>query len=171
LEESQKAKDLLLSSLTILKEYPENKLLISKVSAYMALGKEDEAEVLLMGSLGTYEERYGKSHIKTAHILGLLGQLAFQRNNIQNAEMLLQKAVEILTSNNHPQSHRFLETLAELYLRKAEEAASLTDIKLSQTLKKQAKSYLEQARKIVEANYPSDSAHFVRLHKKLAAFK
>jgi uncharacterized protein HemY len=137
----------------------------------MALGKEDEAEILLRGSLSTYEEHYGKSHLKTAHILGLLGQLTFQQNNIQNAEVLLRKAIEILITNNHPQSHRLLETLAELYLKKAEDAASQTDIKLSQVLKKQAKNYLEQAWKIAEANYPPDSAHYIRLQEKLSAIE
>ena len=169
----EKAEEYLKQSLVTYKKYsPENYKGIAWALAalgrvYSELGNYEAAKNLIEKSLITYENHYGKDHIETAKVLGTLGQVYLLKNNFKTAEDILQKALQIIQWKKHPDVYMILESLADLYLKKAKIQIDKEHKQQSQNLKTQAIDYLKQALKIVKTHYPKNFRHIMRIQEKL----
>jgi tetratricopeptide (TPR) repeat protein len=169
----KKAIDLLEQSLLIYREnFPEDHIEIAWTSArlgnvYRELKDHQKAKDLVKKSLIIYEKYYGKDHIKTARVLKDLGLVYLEEGQLETAEELLVKALGIFQQSKHSDIYLFLESLAELFLKKSFFERDKGNLQQSQGLKKQAINYLEQALTTVKNHFPEDSPHIVRIEKKL----
>lgn len=167
------AKQLLEKSVKYAKKHlsendPKVKWILAQLgSVYKELGNYEEAKSLLENSLLVYQNHYGKDHIKTASILETLGQVYFLKNNLQVAEEFFFRALSIWQKNNHPSAYKGLESLAEVHLKKSEEAIHKKDVKSSQIFRAQALNDLKKALEIVKAHFPPNSPQRARIELKL----
>lgn len=118
-------------------------------------------------SLTLYEKEYGKDHISTSWIFRDLGQIALLKDQLENAEHLLNKALTIFQQSQHSESYTVLEDLTELYLKKSIQAVNKENTALSRNLKKQAIHYSQQALEIVKTYFSENSPHAQRIQLKL----
>ncbi len=129
---------------------------------YSMIGNYNEAIDLIEKALDIYEQHYGKNHIETAKILKMLAQAYLLKGDLEKAELILNKALKISTEDKHPDSHNYLEMLAEVYFKK------YTQNHCKDNSKKQAIKYLEQALETVEKYFPESSPHIIRIKTKLS---
>lgn len=173
----KKAKSLLEQSLVICrKHFPENHVYIAYSLAYLGnmhaeTGDYKTAERLLEKSFEILEKNYGKNHLQTARILRSLGRVYLLEGKIQKAEALFQKSLNIFQDHQHSEGYRSLENLADLYFIKSSQYSNASDRHYSLETKNQAVAYLEKALKIVQAHFPKDSSHLLRIQGKLLTFK
>jgi tetratricopeptide (TPR) repeat protein len=130
----------------------------------------EKAKTLLNDSLTRLTEAYGKDHIKAAYPLRVLGQVYLHQGALEKAEQLLQQSLEISLKYDHPHRYQTLESLSELYLKKAESFANKNN-QQHQALQLQALNFLKQAYEIVQSRFPNDSPHIKRLQSKLDAMQ
>lgn len=105
--------------------------------------------------------------LNTGPILKALGETYFLENKLELTEEILNKALELFQQNNHPEAYGALETLAELYIKKAVRERDKKNIKQSQEYKKLAIICLKQAFEIASTYLPEDSPHIERIQSKL----
>ena len=172
----KKAQSLLEQSLVICrKHFPENHVYIASSLAYLGnvyaeIGDYKTARELLEKSLEISAKNYGKNHLHTARILRSLGRVYLLEGKTQKAEDLIQKSLDIFQQHKYSESYMALENLAELYLMKFSEPSISNDGQGFES-KKKAIEYLEKALMIVQAHFPHDSSHLLRLQKKLTTLK
>ena len=71
-----------------------------------------------------------------------------------------------MQSNKHSKSYTCLESLSDLYLKKAQ-LINKADIQKSDDFKKKAADYLKQALEMVEIYFSKNSYHAIRIQEKL----
>lgn len=168
-----KAKNLLKQSLLITRKYfSDDHLYVasglsSLGSVYTEIGSYQKAKSLLKDSLIVYEKNYGKNHIETAHVLRMLGEAYCEEGDIETAEDLINKSLLVFQQKNYPESYKSYESLAALYLKKAQQASLDDDLKQAQNFRAQAIRYLKQALVIANTCFTNDSTHIARIHSKL----
>jgi len=168
-----KAKNLLKQSLLITRKYfSDDHLYVasglsSLGSVYTEIGSYQKAKSLLKDSLIVYEKNYGKNHIETAHVLRMLGEAYYGEGDMETAEDLINKSLLVFQQKNYPESYKSYESLAALYLKKAQQASLDDDLKQAQNFRAQAIRYLKQALVIANTCFTNDSIHIARIHSKL----
>jgi tetratricopeptide (TPR) repeat protein/DNA-binding CsgD family transcriptional regulator/GTPase SAR1 family protein len=130
-------------------------------------GNYEKAKSLYYQSYLDFKKKYGENYISTAEALRCLGQTSLAVGDLETAEGYLRKALEITKKINHSDVYLILETIAELYLKKFENEATIRNEQSSQILKKQARDSLAQALEIVKINFPENSPHRKRLELRL----
>ncbi|MBL0942504.1 MAG: tetratricopeptide repeat protein, partial [Alphaproteobacteria bacterium] len=145
--------------------------LVNLAGVYKKLGNYKKAKGLLEQNLTTYEKSFGKNHIETARLLRDLGEIFLLERELITAENLITKSLKIFQENKHPESHTCLESLSDLYLKKALQSAKKGNTQQSQKFKQQSFTYLKQALKIVLKTSPKNSSHITRIQSKLKALE
>ncbi|MBX9786075.1 MAG: tetratricopeptide repeat protein [Alphaproteobacteria bacterium] len=133
-------------------------------SVYKDLGNYTKAKNLLECSYQTYEKTYGKDHVDAAPVVMNLGQVYMLENDIKTAEILINKALEIFQVKKKAESYVCLESLSDLYLKKASQIMNKEE---SEIFKKQATDYLKQALEVIKAHFPKNSPHVPRIETKI----
>ncbi|EKE09933.1 MAG: Tetratricopeptide repeat protein [uncultured bacterium] len=136
-------------------------------SVYREQGNYEKAKDLLERSFQTYEKTYGKDHIDVAPVIMNLGQVYMLENDIKTAENLIKKALRIFQIKKYAESYVCLEILSDLYLKETFEHINKEDMQQSEIFKKQSVDYLKQALEVIQAHFPEDSPHFIRIKAKL----
>ncbi|OJX14399.1 MAG: hypothetical protein BGO77_02805 [Caedibacter sp. 37-49] len=136
-------------------------------SAYIKMKNYKEAKFLFQKIIISYKQHYGENHTTYASILRKMGQIYFLNGEVESAEKSIKRTLELFQKVNHPESYIDLELLADIYLKKAENES----IKLKKDKTKifidQGTNYLKQALKILQAHFPKDSCHIIRIQNKL----
>ncbi|HCC24059.1 MAG TPA: hypothetical protein DEP85_00905 [Holosporales bacterium] len=88
-------------------------------------------------------------------------------NDIKTAENLIKKALRIFQIKKYAESYVCLEILSDLYLKETFEHINKEDMQQSEIFKKQSVDYLKQALEVIQAHFPEDSPHFIRIKAKL----
>jgi len=133
---------------------------------YKELGDYQKAKKALLQSLQIYEKNYGKNHVETARVLKVLGDTLLLENDIEAAEKLELRAFEIFQQHKHPELYMALESLAELYLKKALDIKNNDDSQF-QNFRKQTLESLYNAQEIIKLHFSSNSPHFIRVQNKI----
>lgn len=133
-------------------------------SVYRDLGDYAKAKHFLESSYQTYERIYGKDHVDVAPVVMSLGQVYMLENDIKSAETFINKAFEIFQLKKKAESYVCLESLSELYLKKAMQVINKEE---SEILKKQATDYLRQALEVIKTHFPKESPHVLRVEAKI----
>ncbi|OJW50154.1 MAG: hypothetical protein BGO67_02160 [Alphaproteobacteria bacterium 41-28] len=141
--------------------------LASLGSVYRDLGNYEKAKDLLERSFQAYEKTCGKHHIDVASVLMNLGQVYMLESNMEAAEILMNRALRIFQTKKYVESYVSLESLSDLYLKKATQHIKKEYIQQSTSFKKQAVNYLKQAQEVVKTHFPKDSPHILRIEEKL----
>ena len=168
-----KANDVLKDSLNIYNgHFDPNHVTIGWVlfhsgNAYQQLNDYDKSLKIHKQALAIYEQVYGNHHIQTAGVLNSLGEVSTLKGDIETAENLLNRALDILQKNKHPESYISLENLADLYLKKFEHAVTIGNIQKATDFRTQSINYLKQAQEIVTNSFPENSVHARRIKFKL----
>ncbi len=169
-----KAKDLIehgfkIHKLYFHKDHPDigwNLLYLGK--AYNSLGDDKKARAYLEQSLAIYKKHYGEYHIQIARVLSALGEnYLLQTNTLEYAENIITKAKDIFQKEKHPEIRIPLEFLGDLYSKKAQIAKSRNDIQLLEDFRMQSTNHFKQALEYAQTYLTKDSAHIIRLNKKL----
>jgi len=168
-----KAISLLERSLSITRKYfSDNHIFVASGltflgSAYTEIGNYQKAKDLLENGLNVYEKNYGKNHIETARVLRMLGQAYCGEGDIETSEDLLNKSLFVFQQKHYPEAYQSLESLADLYMKRASQAITEGDMKQSQNSTHQSISYLKQALIITKDCFPEDSQHILRIQAKI----
>ena len=93
-----------------------------------------------------------------------LGQVYMLENDVKAAEALINKALEIFQLKKKAESYVCLESLSDVYLKKAMQVISKEE---SDILKRQASDYLKQALEVIKTHFPKESPHFLRIEEKI----
>ena len=118
-------------------------------------------------NLSIYENQYGKNHLKTTGVLRDLGRVYLLEGDIQTAENLLNTTFGIFKENDHPENYTCLETLADLYQKKHDQARARKIPHEIQHFHDQTLQALNHALEIVSNHFPEGSPHRVRIQKKI----
>jgi tetratricopeptide (TPR) repeat protein/DNA-binding CsgD family transcriptional regulator len=167
-----KAKKLLEQSLTITKKYfSDDHIFVaanlsSLASVYTEEGNYQKAKTLLTKSLAVYEKNYGKNHIQTARVLKMLGEAyCGEGEDMEAAEDLINTS--LLVFQKYPESYKSLESLADLYKKKAMQAMAEGDAKQAQNFKLQSIHYLKDALIVIKDYFSENSPHAKKIQLKL----
>jgi|GEM_PF-661034 len=133
-------------------------------NVYKDLGNYEKAKDLLERSFQTYEKTYGKDHVDVVPVVIGLSQVYMLENDIKTAESLINKALGISRIKRNAESYLCLESLSDLYLKKATQIINKEE---SEILKKQATDYLKQALEVIKTHFPKDSPHIPRIETKI----
>jgi tetratricopeptide (TPR) repeat protein/DNA-binding CsgD family transcriptional regulator len=169
----EKAESLLKQSQLIYRKYfAEDHVFVgadlaSLGKVYIQTGDYQKAKTLLKKSLAIFEMNFGKKHVDTAHVMRLLGEAYCLEGDMDVAEDWLNKALLIYQQRDYPEGYICLENLADLYLKKANQANSESDHKQEQIFKNQTVEYLNQALRIVKNSFQENSPHIQRINTKL----
>ena len=172
----EKAINLLNQSLTITRKYfyDDHIFVASGLAAlgkvYTHNGNFQAAKKTLKESLRVYTKNYGIDHIQTAHVQRVLGEAFMVEGDMETAESLFNMSLLVFQRKIHPEEYMALENLADLYQKKSAQALSDGYHKQSQSFNTQAKNYLNQALKILEDSFESDSPHIAKIKSKLSDF-
>src|SRR3989338_352731 len=129
-------------------------------SVYREQGNYEKAKDLLERSFQTYEKTYGKDHIDVAPVIMNLGQVYMLENDIKTAENLIKKALRIFQIKKYAESYVCLEILSDLYLKETFEHINKEDMQ-------QSEIFIKQSLEVIQAHFPEDSPHFIRIKAKL----
>ncbi len=168
-----KAKECLEKSLLIYKKnLPEHCIELSRAKTYLGavykeLGYYEEAKELFHPILLLYQNFYGEKHIETARLLHTLGQLYLSEEHLETAGKYLYKALDVLKANDHTDSYKVLEDLAQLFLKKSKTYGDTENTKTLQELEVQANTLLTEALHIAKAGLSENSPHITRLKLKI----
>lgn len=169
----QKAKEILEKSLTLHKTHLQNNdIRFSLVSAslgttYMHMKEYKKAKQIFETVLANFKTNFGENHIQTARILRSLGQINLLEDNLEEAEPLLLAALNTFQENKHPDCYMFLESLADLNLKKSQKRKREGKGDQEVECKNKANAYLHQALKILHVHFPKETPHIKRIQKKL----
>lgn len=173
----EEAKKLIEQSLFIYRKYfSSNHIFVasglsSLASVYTQVGDYPQAKALLEESLAVYEKNYGKNHIETARVLRMLGEAYCVEGDMETAEDLINKSLLIFQQKKYPESYKSLESLADLYRKRALQATTEGDTKQAQNFNNQSIRYLKQALIITKDCLPEDSQHIVRIQGKIESIR
>lgn len=171
------AQNLLEQSLTITRKYFSNDHIFiatrsaSLGSVYALKGDYQKGNDLLITSLKIYENNYGPDNIDTARVYRMLGEAYTLEGDLDTAEDLINKSLLVFQQKKYPEGYKSLESLADLYLKKAVQAAGEGDPKQEESFKQQAKYYLQQALQILYKTFEESSPHIVKIKNKLNNIK
>lgn len=171
LSDYEKAKYYTENSIGICENFPKASYIVncSKINLgviYRDMYEYDKARKLLENGLPLCENYYGKDHFLIAYVLRNLGQLSLLENDIEKANTLFKRSLDIYQKTNHVDIYATLESLADLYIKKSTFGVK-NNQKQSESFKIQAINYLRQAQEIVKAHFPPDSPHLIRIQSKL----
>jgi tetratricopeptide (TPR) repeat protein len=96
-----------------------------------------------------------------------LSDLYLHNGNLNEAEKIANKALTILQHKLHPRQFLLYETLAEIHLQNATVEEDKGRTEEAKAFKFRAIKELEQALAIIQPLFPKDSAHVIRLQRKL----
>jgi len=168
-----KAESLLVQSLLIYRKYFSDDHIFVAVdlaslgNVYIQTGNSQKAKKVLTESLIIFEKNFGKKHMETARVMRMLGEAYCLEGDMEIAEDLINKSLLIFQQKEFPESYKSFESLADLYLKKAFQAASESDSKQEQIFKNQAIEYLNQALKILKNSFDEESPHIKNVNIKL----
>jgi len=169
----EKAKILLDQSLSITRKYfSDNHIFVASIlsflgSVYIELGNYQKARSPLEESLIVYEKNYGKNHIETARVLRMLGEAYCGEGDMETSEDLINKSLLIFQQKKYPETYKSLESLADLYMKRAVQAMTEGDIKQAKNFNNQSVAYLNRALIIMNDCFPEDSQHILRVQAKI----
>lgn len=167
------AKNLFEQSLIITKKYFSDSHIFvasglsSLGGVYTELGNYQKAKSLLEESLTVYEKNYGSKHIETARVLRMLGQAYCAEGEMETSEDLINKSLLVFQQKKYPESYKSLESLGDLYMKKATLAMIEGDKKQAQHFNHQSINYFKQALIIGHDYFSEDSQHIIRMQEKL----
>lgn len=128
--------------------------------AYYLKKNYRKSEELLKESLTLLEKHYGKGHFQTARVITYLGMVALKEGRTNEAEQLLNAAVDILNACQHTDVFIPLEGLSDLFY---EKSLNAKDAEKAELYKQKSKADCQQALEIVKLKMPSDSGHLKHL--------
>lgn len=173
----QEAHKLINQSLSIIRKYfSDDHIFVasaqfSLASVYIEMGDYKNAKNLLEKCLIVYEKNYGINHIETARVLRALGEAYNIEGDMETSEDLLNKSLLIFQQKKYPESYKSLESLADLYSKRAKQAMAEGDTKQAHGFNQQTIVYLKQALEILEECFEKDSPHIAKAQLKLNAIK
>ena len=132
----------------------------------MLIGNHTKSQELLERVLVIYEKNYGKHHLQIAWVLNSLGDTYLLKGDLEIAQSLINKALNIFQQNNHPESYISLESLSDLYSKKSLEAVNKNNINRANFFKQISADYLKRALNIVTDYFPEHSPHILRVETK-----
>ena len=157
--EIDKAISLLKKSLEIhQKHFPKNHVKFAWIrhnmaNAYLQLKEYQKAEELFVLSLEKYQSHYGINHVETAYVLRDFARLHVHQNQLDMAEKKILNALKIFKKENHPALYSCFEIAA--------------DIASKQKNNPKMQKYLNRALEIAECYFLENSAHVVRIKRKI----
>jgi tetratricopeptide (TPR) repeat protein/DNA-binding CsgD family transcriptional regulator len=138
---------------------------------YIHFKRYKEARNILETCLNYAEHLYGKNKFQNARIICYLGDLDLAEGHLALAESNMEKAYALFKESDHTDMYIPLESLADLYKQKFQNARKV------QNLTEQGKSYekykksIIEAHKIIQERFPQGSDHVKRIEKKLKSLK
>lgn len=169
LQSYDQAKELLEQSLKVHKaHFKEDHIKIAFIlfhlgNVYRGLGECKKAKKFLEKALLIYEKHYGKEHIETAKVLDSLGRNYLCEGKIEMAERLVKQALKIFQLKNHPSIFLPLESLAQVYLSKAQEERNKGHLEKARIFKDIALNNLNRALEVVRGHFSKDSEHLKKI--------
>lgn len=151
------------------KFYGENHLQLFWVleclgEAYGNLGQFKKAKKHLFQALQISEKQFGKTHVRVAEILKTLGNVYLLEKQLKTAEENYLKSLKFYENDQHPDIYDCLESLGDLYLKKAKRAKEILEKTLCM---QQAKKYYKKSFSVLEKYFPKDCLHLKRLKSKI----
>ena len=144
------------------------KILFRLGEVYKNLEQYEEAIKIFKDCLIQYKKNYGDKHVRTAELMNNLALIYMINNNLTQAEELLNKALNIFNESKHNGCYIILESLGDLYRKRAIECENKGDSKQSKILMIQAIDRFEQAIKVLKTVMQrEDSPNIIRLQAKL----
>ena len=134
----------------------------------MYMGNYSEAEQIFERILDSYKRNFGEEHIQTARIMRSLGEVNLLKDNLDAAEKFFVKAYQIFQANKHPDLYIFLESMADLELKKSQKAKDEGSMEKAEDFAKRASEHLQHALKTLHIYFPKVSCHMKRIQKKLS---
>jgi len=134
---------------------------------YIEIGDYKKAKTLLKGNLNVYETNYGKNHIRSANVLRMLGEAYCLEGDLEASEELINKSLLICQQKNSPASFKSLESLADLYTKKAALAMNEGDAKQAQNYSNRSIHYLKQSLQVIRDYFSEDSPHAAKIQLRL----
>lgn len=126
--------------------HPETALAMNDLATfYIAQGKYDQAEPLLLNALGIQERTLGEDHIDVATSCSNLGELNYYKERFDEAEKYYQRALSIRKAELGEQNEIVAMTLNDL-----------GGLYHSMRYKTQAKLCFQEALRILDALYPQN---------------
>jgi tetratricopeptide (TPR) repeat protein/DNA-binding CsgD family transcriptional regulator len=171
------AQSLLEQSLTITRKYfSDDHIFIatraaSMGSLYALKGDYQKAKELLISSLKIYENNYGPNNIETARVYRMLGEAYMLEGDLDAAEDMINKSLLVFQQKKYPESYKSLISLADVYIGRAEQAASEGDPEQDAAYKSQARDYLNQSLGIIKKALEENSPHIITVNEKLNKLK
>lgn len=122
---------------------------------YTELGLYEQAKDCFERSLIIYEKKYGRHHSDYAIILKDYGRFYGIHGDFDTAHKLINEALVVFQKENHPEAYRCFEYLGDLYAKQGKKA--------------DAQVAYQSALLILQAQFPKESMHSVRIMKMLQA--
>lgn len=134
-------------------------------ATHMKSGDYSKAFEYLENGLNKLRPHYSKDHINLSEPFRFLGELYLYKHDLEKAETIIKDSLHIAEKNNHPHMVLSLESLAQVYLQKSNDENTAPEEKEMYRLK--AKKLLQDASKKARKFFPKDSAHSLRVKRKL----
>ena len=128
---------------------------------YLQQAKYDQALEEAQKSLGVYTQLYGNKHVKSRRALNLVGYVLMHKGDFDQAEECMIQALQTFGSKGLPLRCQALDYLSELYRRRTAQAKPDQE----DSLRQKALEYINQAIRVAEEYFPSDSVHISHLKK------
>ncbi|HCC24431.1 MAG TPA: hypothetical protein DEP85_02820 [Holosporales bacterium] len=169
----EKAQQILEESLEICrKHFPEDHVFMAEHFAHFAFFHAKQmnyakAKVFLQKALAPIEETYGKDHVKTGNLLLWLGQIYAVEHDLLRAEASVNRSLAIFQKHKHPDQYLVLEGLSDIYYQRSLDAKKRGLLQGMGEFQSKADAFLKQALEFVNAHFPADSPHLIRLQDKV----
>lgn len=173
LQDYVKAEQLLEQILAVYRHnLPEDHISVAWATSHLGTvhrhtGKYETAKKLLNKSLRDYAKHFGKNHIENGRILMELGKVYSMEGNLDLAENLINQSLDLYLQNKHPKVYIALECLADLQIKRLNEAIKAKEISQASNHRKRAIDCLTQALDIVKIHFSAKSPHRKRIQTKM----
>ncbi len=135
---------------------------------YTFIEQYDQAKNCLNEGFVIFRDHYGEEHVQTTKFIIALGRTYFlEGKEIEKAEKYLYKALENFEKTKHPDKYISLETLADLYLKQANDNSTEMGIQDRKLLQDKSTEYLLNAQDILLNSSLKTSAHILRIKEKI----
>jgi len=134
-------------------------------------GEYKQAKILFNQCYELFGKWYGFDNSYTAQIQLELAEVHLEEGDLPSAEKHLNEAMKIFQDNNFANTHKCLEDLSELALKKAIRAQKSGDVQSYKNFIHQSRAYLKQALVVARALMPEDSPHLEKFLVKLKSLE
>ncbi|WP_032113559.1 tetratricopeptide repeat protein [Candidatus Paracaedibacter symbiosus] len=134
---------------------------------YKDLRQYQTAKDLIEKSISVFKKHYGETHSEIDRLYIELARIYLERDDLAEAEILLQKALINFESQEYPDIYTILEDLSVIYQRKAANLRGTKDLTKIKKFSQQSLDYLLRSLTLMEQYLPQDSTHIHRVKRKI----